>query len=572
MAFYGIEAVVSNQILNIVLHAVCTAVLWVWLKIRLRLQSDVELIVCGFVSALFAVHPSLIQTVMSSDGTALLLLSVSCMGCSLLWHARGLLPRVAIFIGMGFVCAIGIGSLMVWRTHTEAHVASNGVWGTLSAIGGYTDAAIWPWNPMVARDYVYTTCTIDTALNHTMLLAGTAVVLVTGVFAGLAFKQHALRPWLVDWLWFVVPVMLLAAAVSWKNFLVIERYLYVALLGFFAMFARVLTGHVSASRPYRIMAQLMLSALVVALGYSSYAFVVRANDDYVFSQYQYRRDPENPEFLQRYAAALNHNAEHTKALSLLYATHQNASKRCDSKTAAKFALLSMRQLLYVTRDINQAQLLDVRDAYEELVKTKVLRLRTPEYNLSVSANHLHDVIKMNQLTLVMLPRAYAWIRTMELEIATQQLLEIVSNAPTLSAGWQLLALAYARQGNWTQAEKANVHVERTSAEKEDAKRFISHIRRAKLLADTPAKDEIAIAIRDARTQLVLGAPEAARRILDPLFQWRPTHQELVLTYVKTYLDDHRVDLAQYLIQRTRELDSAHHDFWTKKLAELRQRS
>jgi predicted Zn-dependent protease len=352
-------------------------------------------------------------------------------------------------------------------------------------------------------------------------------------------------------------------------FAVEERRLYMPLVGMCALVARAGFLAMSAGTVARTSVLLVTSMFAVALATSTVVYVMRRQDPYTLSLFQYQKEPKNPVYTRQLSEELIRKNQRSRALAILRRGYHDAEHRCDHFAEAELGLLAMTQLVHLTPDLNQAQLMSLRAAYDRLLVEGALHLHMSELELEIPKVHLQKVVVEDTARFVTLPRALAWTRTMELSAAEQQLLRLTAANPGNQDAWGLLALVYARQSKWTQLDRALGSIAQFANRDVALLDAIHRASRAKALAQTPVHGEVSTAIRDAQVQLILLAPEAARRLLDPAFQWTPTHRELVLTYAQTYIDDQRRDLAVQLIQRTQELDPRHADFWTQALATVR---
>ncbi|QQR90472.1 MAG: tetratricopeptide repeat protein [Myxococcales bacterium] len=157
---------------------------------------------------------------------------------------------------------------------------------------------------------------------------------------------------------------------------------------------------------------------------------------------------------------------------------------------------------------------------------------------------------------------------MQLHDAQKQLEELVKLQPNFAYGWNLLIPVYARQQKWAEAEHAADKAKSLGPTDPVIAHSIKRLNQALALSKTAVDGEAETYAREAQIQILLGAPEAARRILDPAMQWMPTAVPLVMTYARSYVADKRFDLAEALLLRTAELDPNHKSTWSQALANL----
>lgn len=440
--------------------------------------------------------------------------------------------------------------------------------GFVAATGHSFLAVVWPWSSTGARGFVYTTCADAVVYDQLALIVGWGVIVFAVALGVATVVRRRFYPWLMDAAWFGLPLMVVILGTD-NAFAVEERRLYMPLVGMCALVARAGFLAMSAGTVARTSVLLVTSMFAVALATSTVVYVMRRQDPYTLSLFQYQKEPKNPVYTRQLSEELIRKNQRSRALAILRRGYHDAEHRCDHFAEAELGLLAMTQLVHLTPDLNQAQLMSLRAAYDRLLVEGALHLHMSELEFEIPKVHAQKFVVQDEAKFVTLPRALAWTRTMELSAAEQQLLPLIAGDRGHQEAWGLLALVYARQSKWTQLDSVLRSIAQLADRDAALQQAVHRVTRAKALAQTPIQGEISEAIRDAQIQLILKAPEAARRLLDPSFQWTPTHRELVLTYAQTYIDDRRRDLAVQLIQRTRELDPRHADFWTQALTTVR---
>lgn len=440
--------------------------------------------------------------------------------------------------------------------------------GFVAATGHSFLAIISPWFSTGTRGFVYTTCAGDVVFDRLALIVGWSVIVLTVALTAATVVRRRFYPWLMDAAWFGLPLMVVILGTD-NAFAVEERRLYMPLIGMCVLIARAGIHAMRAGIVARTSVLLITSMFAVALATSTVVYVMRRQDPYTLSLFQYQREPKNPVYTRQLAEDLIQQDQRSQALSILRRGYHHAERRCDQSAQAEFALLVMEQMVHLTPDLDQAQLMSLRAAYDHLLMEGELELHLADLKLELPRGPTQRMIASDAARFLALPHAFTYMRTMELAVAEQQLVRLTQRDRTKQDAWALLALVYARQSKWTLLDRVLSDIARLPERCAALQGVMHRVTRAKALARTSVQGEVSTAIRDAQIQLILQAPEAARRLLDPSFQWTPTHRELVLTYAQTYIDDQRRDLAVQLIQRTRELDPRHADFWTQALTTVR---
>lgn len=569
MPKFWLESGVPGAMLAVAIHLACCGALFLWLQRRVSPRSMQEKIALVLVTVMFAAHPISTFAMLSPQSRHELTVALCVFCAALVWQSALYGRR---YLGWG---ALAIASYVAWANGivaggiSDRTTVATGL-EVVAAIGHSLLAIIWPWSSTGVRGFEYTTCGDGVVFDLSALIAGGGLIVGTIALTIAALvRRRRYRPWLMDAAWFVLPLMLVIVGSHDRSFAVEEHRLYVPCFGICALVARAVLPAVRAGILARTSVLLVTGVVAIALATSSVAYLMRRQSRYDFSLFQYQREAKNPVFARQLSQELIRRKQRSRAFAILRRGYHDAEQRCDNAARTELGLLAMAQLVYLTPDLNQAQLMGLRAAYDRMLAEGSLYLQTPELTLQIPAGDTQKLVIQDEARLITLPRALAWTRTMELGAAEQQLLRLTQRDKTNQDAWALLAIVYARQAKWTHLQSVLGIVAQLPVQDVALQDVVHRVKRARALARTPVRGEVSTAIRDAQVQLILNAPEAARRLLDPSFQWTPTHRELVLTYAQTYIDDRRRDLAEQLIQRTRELDPRHADFWTQALSRVR---
>ncbi len=590
------------HVVSLVLHTLCAFLVFVLLRRRLPVGPGAT--VGAAVGALFfALHPSRVESVAWVSGSTDLWMSVLLLSGFWLWERRTegtlfsfaaavlfclafLSKETAIVVPAllladnvergpeiswkpwAMVTAI-VGFCLVFRASmvpVRPSVGGSSLFETLTrfvgSIGYYAEMTVWPWVPSAQRAVRYHSCAGDLAVPPHVLIAGAIVLALAVVGVALSLRRSMRSPWLADFAWFFLPLLPIANLFDLHaSVLVSERFLYLPLFGVASMVGRL----VASAFRRRVSLGLVITGAsslgLVACVLVSMTHVQHFQSSRALWEYQHRLDPENPEPLRHLATFYYLDRDFDSALELLQRGYAGAVERCDKPLALRFILRTASQILSTTPDTDQETLQAIRTMYDGLAEGRPLDLRTRDLSatFTVPRNGLSQVLA--DVEFFQLPRAIAWMRTLDLEGAQNQLEIIVAANVRNDKAWRMLITVYARRGRWGDALIAT----RDAAEQLQSEAAMEGLKRkveqAQELASRPIATDRDRVIRDAQLQVLLGAPEAARRLLQAELEASPTDVALVMAYARTMVADRRFKAAEDVVIRAQSLDQGRQGMW-----------
>ena len=595
---FGPEAVGFHVVSLLVHLAVVTFVL---LILRRILEPASGAWFGALVGALlFAVHPSRAESVSWISGSSelwmalfwfagylcwlaghrWLVLSATLFGLSFLSKGTAIVIPLLLLVDMhareGFIrwrawaVVTGVVSLCAaLRLAIVPPPTMDGDWAHLPArvvatLGYYVEAIVWPWAPYVQRGFRVLDCKGAMVVpSHIWVFGG----LATAGLLSLCFSWSSARGrgYAADIGWIVVP--LLPVLNFWDvhaHAFAADRCLYVPMFGVAALVARAVAALLLLrQRVFRTVLLAALAFVLSACALSTRRHVAHFHDSETLWRYEVKRNPNNLYAVERVAQQHSAARDFEEGLRWFQQGYERATVHCDTAGAARFALSAAGQLVRKTQDTEQSNLRDLRRFYGEVVNTNRLHLVWPELKIDMELPDGFAEELDEDPSLVALPRALVTMRTLDLDRA-EALLEEVLDQDRYNDGARLsLATVYARQGRWSEArallDQANTHIARGPS----AERLSAALSTAEELAHTAAATEREQRIRDARVQVLLGAPEAARRVLEPELGKAPGEPEVVLEYVAVMIADRRFDLAGDVIENASMFAPEHEDTWNE---------
>lgn len=593
---------VGFHVVSLLLHTLCAFLVFTLLRRRLPVGPGAT-VGAAVGALLFAVHPSRVESVAWVSGSTDLWMSIFVLSGFWLWEKRtqGMLYSVAaaILFCLAFLSketAIVVPALLLADNLERGPKISWQPWGVVTAIVGlalvfrasmvpvrpsmgssslietatrfvgsigyYAEMTVWPWVPSAQRAVRYHSCTGDLAVPAHVLVAGGIVLGLAVIAAVLSLRRSMRSPWLADFAWFFLPLLPIANLFDLHaSVLVSERFLYLPMYGVSSLLARVVASGFRRRLSLGLVVTSAASLGLVACMLVSMTHVQHFQSSRALWEYQHRLDPDNPEPLRHLATFYYLDRDFDAALRLLQRGYEGAVKRCDKPLALRFILRTASQILSTTRDTDQETLHAIRAMYDGLTEGRPLDLRTRDLSATfkIPRNGLGQVLA--DVEFFQLPRAIAWMRTLDLEGAQNQLEIIVAANNRNDKAWRMLITVYARRGRWGDA----IIAARDAAEQLRSEAAVEGLRRkieqAQELAARPIATDRDRAIRDAQLQVLLGAPEAARRVLEPQLETSPTDVALVVAYAKTMVADQQFDAAERAVIRAQTLDPGREGMW-----------
>lgn len=561
-------------------------------------------------AALFAVHPSRAESVAWISGSTELWMGLLVLAGYAIWVARpswtilaSLLFGLALFAKetVVFVPLVLLVDLYTRRGAVDwkrwglatgvfaAFVVARFAWMPLPAaatsgaslsgmprrvigtLGHYIEATVWPWQPLLARGFRHTDCSGALAVPaHTLVVGGVAAAVL--VLLSLRWRSLRGKPWVgaVAWFFlFLVPVLNIIDLGA--HGLAGERFLYLPLFGVSALLARGVTVVWSRPMASRALVTLMVAGALAACSVTTHRHVADFQDSLTLWRNEAEENPENLyalELVARQRSASNP----ALALSLYKAGFERADSQCNTALGARFALLATARLVGMVGDTHQDRLLDLRAFYDRLVLANRIELAWPEMALEITLpEDVADALK-NDPSLVRIPHAIVTMRTLDLDEAHQKVERILEVDPDLDGAWLLLSRIQARQGRFDEAERSIDEARKRAPGNPGIETLGAALAQARQISALSVADQRGRKVREAQVQVVLQAPEAARRILEPELEERPADPLLLLAYVRTVTADRRFDLASAAIDRAEAAAPEEAEKWEQLRRGFRERA
>ncbi len=598
------------HVVNLLLHLACIALAVVWLRRRLgRPPGSYGWVAAVIGATVFALHPSRPESVSWISGstdvwmtfwTLLGLLALDlesrwlAIGCASVAFALAVWSKeVAILVPL----ALGADALLLpFLTHRLRRPLVAAVAGGLAlsaqlyfvvlkpsggwlaqgvpdffervpaTLGRYVAETLLP-APRIHLGYlwrdssdhiVYATWAVALGVVAFVALAGLVV---------LAWRRPTARPWVADLAWWIVPLLpVLNVVPRGGGGLICDRFLYMPMLGVAALLTRA-SARLAERWPNRFI-MLAAGALLVVLAARSLPRVADFRSNAALWGAELEKDPDDVLAIESLADLAVSQHRFDAALRLDERGYRTARAQHAYDAEIEFALAAIMAVESTTSDADQASLRKIRDSYERFERTGKLTLALPRLKLAISP--AKDVWKtiMKAHAHLGLARATAWLRTGQLDVAVRLLQRVVANQPRSAPPWGLLMLAYARGGNFALAAQAGTKALARLPDEPSLVAVRATVARAREIASQPATDPVDRACRDAAVQRALGAPEAARKILNPLLAQHPTDPRLVLERTRADVADLRFDMARADLERALAADPANANRWHAALANL----
>lgn len=602
---FGLDAR-GFHLVSLLLHLLCVTLVFGLLR-RMGPASLGGVLGALAGAALFAIHPSRAESVAWISGSTELWMGLLVLSGYAVWIARPAFAiPAAILFGLSLFAketAIVVPAVLLLDLYAREGRVDWKRWGTatgvfglfvvlrfalmppplgsglgvegmprrvLGSLGHYVEAIFWPWRPVVERGFRFTDCSGALMVPvHTLVLGG----LVAGAALFLLFRWRTLRgkAWVngVSWcLFFLAPVVQILDLNA--HALAADRFLYVPMFGLSILLSLALHRTLAASSRWRVPALVCLALLLAACGISTREHVAHFRSSPDLWRYEAERNPSNLYALE--LVAQQSSSDPSTAVAMFHRGYVLAAANCNSALAARFALLSTQRLVGLIPDTKQERLLELRDFYDGVVETDRLSLGWPEMRLDMTLPVEFAAQLKTDASLFALPHAVVTMRTLDLERALGMVEQILSRDPDHDGAWLLLASIQARMGRFDDAERSIAEAQRRAPNNQAAVEMGRSLGDAKALAANKSDDERVRAIRDAQIQLLLRAPEAARRLLRPQLELYPADPVLVLAYVRAVAADRRFDLAGEALTRAEQLAPEHAEKWQQLRGWLQMRA
>ncbi len=440
----------------------------------------------------------------------------------------------------------------------------------LGTLGYYIEATVWPWRPFVERGFRYTDCSGSMVVPAMTIAIGGLTVIGIAVL-GTRFRAMRGKPWLVDIAWFLFFLAPVLNIVDLHGYgLTAERFLYVPIFGVAALFGRVVARASDATPDSRTLLGLGVCTILVACGLSTRQHVTHFRDSQVLWEYEVERNPDNLHALELVGIA-EAAEDPDRAIRLFQRGYARATENCNPALAARFALLSTKQLIGTTADTDQSVLLALRTFYDLALAKQRLELPGPQIFLNMEIPESFAPQLLGNASLFGIPHAAVTMRTMDLADAETMVQQILKADPADDTAWLLLAGIQARLRSFADAGASLENARQRAPENPAIDAFEHALQQAKQVASQPVEGERLQRLQEAQISVLLGAPEAARRTLQPELDRTPADPTIVLAYVRTMVADGRLDLAEEVIANAEKVAPENADKWERLREALRKR-
>lgn len=598
---FGLDARGFHAV-SLVLHTITVALVFLLFRERL---GDTRGGWLGALAgaALFAVHPSRAESVAWISASTELWMALFVFAGYAVWVKRPasvVLPSILFGLGLfaketaimipfvlwvdmyarrgvidwkRWTASTGVFAMFVIvRTAMMPPTAATIEWAglpqrVLGTFGHYIEATLWPWRPLVERGFRYTDCSGALVVSAVTIAIGVAGVVGVAIVCA-KFRRFGGRAWLADIAWFVLFLVPVLNIVDLHGYgLATERFLYVPMFGVAALFGRVVARASDEAPESRALLALGACTILLACGVSAREHVTHFQNSQILWEYEARANPNNLHALELVGTA-NIGKDPIHAVHLFQRGYTQAIERCNSALAARFALLSAKQLVGVTPDTDQSQLLTLRTFYDLAVEKHRLELLGPRISLNMDIPESFASQLLGDASLFAIPHAAVTMRTLDLGGAEAQTQSILTADPDNDTAWMMLARIQARLRRFADARTSLENARQRAPESVAVQSLDRALRQATQIAEQPAESERAHRLRDAQINVLLGAPEAARRALQPALDANPADPTIVLAYVRTMLADGRLDLAEQVIANAERLAPENADNWQRLKAAL----
>ncbi len=382
----------------------------------------------------------------------------------------------------------------------------------LSSFGHYVAATLWPFSPSfhpAIRSYDADFVPVH---DPVALVLGTLALVGVAVLAIRARRVPALRPWLADLLYFLLPLAPVVNLWSLGHYSWIsERFLYLPHVGLAAVVARalhrVLEGERVRSRA------IVVVAAVAALGLFTMTTQARFESDAALWRYEHERDPDNVVALRELGSLAADEGRNDEARALFTEAYERAVQAHDRRMTTDVVLEIARLRTTAVDDSDAEALASLRAFYAAVAEARPAALDVGGTTIAFEPTDDARARVANDVSRVRLPRATVLLRSQEIDEALALLREITTDAPRNVDAWNTLALARARSYDFEGARRASARAMGLSGGDPRSRAIALAIdeAEAQLREDEP---EIERALGRARAQLRLGSVAGARAALE----------------------------------------------------------
>ncbi len=468
---------------------------------------------------------------------------------------RALVPLVATMAA----CLVVRGLLV--RERNLAHLADvlpGAPARMVISLGGYLTRAAVPWPPRA----VFRT-DLHGSLGSLWGVVGILAVVGFVALAAAAWRRPAVRPWLADALWLLVPLApVLNLVPMFQCTFIAQRFLYLPVLGLSALVLRALLAADGGSARTASLALAGLFALGHAVTLPLAAAVWR--DDLTLWTHERAADPGDS-YACRLLAAQYATTDRERSLTLSVRCYAEARAQGHRAEAQSIALSALATRLDMVPDGAQAELRVIRGVFDDLLAGRAASFTLYGQRLAVLPRGPGWDALRGDPTTFRFPHAIALLRTGDLVGAERELRALVQRYPQMGAALGNLALVLGRQQRW--AEARGFALRALAARPGDAylQRLVATLTAGAGLDGIADPRENGF-VR-ARVMLDLHAPAEAMAALAVFGDDAPP--AIVMLRARAAVADGRVGEAIALVEAARARDPAHATEWERVLGQLR---
>lgn len=428
----------------------------------------------------------------------------------------------------------------------------------VTSLGGYLVRAAVPWPPRaIFRTDLYG------SLGSLWGVVGIVAVAGFVALCALAWRRPAVRPWLADALWLLVPLApVLNLVPMFQCTFIAQRFLYLPVLGLSALLLRALL--VADGGPARTASLALAGAFALGHAVALVPSAAMWRDDLTLWTHERAADPGDS-YACRQLASQYATTDRQRSLTLSVRCYAEARALGHRSEAQSIALAALTTRLDMVPDGAQAELRVIRGVFDDLLAGRPASFVLYGQRLVVLPRGPGWDALRGDPTTFRFPHAISLLRTGDLVGAERELRSLVQRYPQMSAALGNLALVLGRQQRWGEARGFALRA--LAARPGDA--YLTRL--VATLGAGAGLDGIADphekAFVRARVMLDLHAPAEAMAALAVFGDDAPP--PIVMLRARAAVADGRVGEAVALVEAARARDPAHAVEWDRVLAQLR---
>ncbi len=579
---------------NVALHLACTALAARWLLTRLReddpaAPSPVAAALIG--AALFAVHPSRVESVAWISGCTDLWATLFALGALSVWQrssgARGaalaaaltlaaalckesvlLLPMFLVVerrrrpwrdlalpvLAVALVVVARFAALGVTAVNPSADEPTvSAIARVLSSVGHLARLVIAPWPPTVMPAFFRFDAAGALVYESWSVALGAACVVVTLALWIASRRRPSLAPWSRD---LALVALALLPAINLVPLrlqsLVSPRFLYLPMLGVAALVARALSRVPTAQTRVATLASGAALVLCASLVVQHTAAFASSADLW---SWEVDQNPDNHFALKALSIARTRQHRPDQALQLSLRAFAAAGRLHAHQAQVDRALDVVSRLSDLTPEADQATLTAIRTFLEAFAPDRSgpaeLTTRTLHLRLALNAADRDGRVRHAWR----IPYAIALARTLRYREAEETLRTIVRDQPRDSLAWRNLLLVTACQERWDDAATACAPALAANPTDAGARHLCDAIATAARTSRSLPADPVNALVTRSNLLLSVGARELVRRLVGPAAAIHPDRRDLALLLVRADLADGLLDRARGQLDALRPLGS-----------------